>query len=85
MGKTPSTAAGAAFAGAFPRVRVINLAQRADRRREMEAEFAKLGLALATASACTSRPAATTRGLSDHRHARLLPQPSRRAGSGTGR
>ena len=45
MGKTPSTAAGAAFAGAFPRVRVINLAQRADRRREMEAEFAKLGLA----------------------------------------
>ena len=44
MGKTPSTAAGAAFTSAFPRVRVINLAHRVDRRREMEAEFAKLGL-----------------------------------------
>lgn len=44
MGKTPLTAAGAAFAGAFPKVRVINLPHRADRRREMDAEFAKLGL-----------------------------------------
>ncbi|MGZ9812221.1 glycosyltransferase family 25 protein [Pseudoroseicyclus sp. H15] len=38
--------AGEALLAAFPRIYIINLPARADRRREMEAEFARIGLAL---------------------------------------
>ena len=40
------TAAGRALLNAFPRIRIINLAHRDDRRREMVAELARIGIAV---------------------------------------